>query len=118
MSTVTSRSGSRLPDALSVLDQVDIDVLPWRPVPGSDGVRYKELWRRPDRVCALIAYEPGAATPGLPHPVAEHHIWVTQGLALLGGRRLSVGSYVRVPASTAHRIIAGQPGCTLLQVHQ
>jgi quercetin dioxygenase-like cupin family protein len=68
---------------------------------------------------ALIAYQPGANTPGPPHPGAEHHVWVIAGSASVAGRRVVAGSYVYVPPDTAHRIDdIGPEGCTLFQMHR
>jgi hypothetical protein len=101
-----------------LMDDMDVARLPWRPVEGCPGVRAKTLWRSPSAVCAVITYQPGAATPGLPHPGAEHHIWVVSGCAAFEGRRLDTGSYVHVPPRVAHPITAvGDTGCTVLQVH-
>jgi hypothetical protein len=114
MTTYASRPASTW---VTVLDAIDIEFLPWQPVPGCPGVRTKELWRSAEAVCALIACEPGASMPGPPHPFADHHLWVTDGVAIVAGRRLVVGSYVHVPPDTAHPVMGGHDGCTLLQVH-
>jgi hypothetical protein len=102
---------------LTALDPIDVEFLPWRPVPGRRGVRTKELWRAADSVCAVVVCDPGASTAGPPHPFVEHHIWVIEGLAIVAGRRLAAGSYVHVPPDTAHPVTGGEQGCTLLQVH-
>jgi len=116
MSTTTDTY--RIPPLLTTLSQVDIDWLPWQAVPGCPGVRAKELWQSERAVYALIRYEPGARTPGLPHPYAHQHIWMVAGEATVAGRRLGTGSFVDVPAGTPHPITdAGPLGCLLLQVH-
>jgi hypothetical protein len=109
----------RTSDTLRVLDPSDIDQLPWQSVPGCPGVRVSELWRRGDDHDALIAFEPGARTPGPPHRQAQHHIWVISGYASVAGRRITSGSYVYVPPGLAHAVEGiGPDGCTLLQVHR
>jgi quercetin dioxygenase-like cupin family protein len=107
------------PDTLVILSPVEVDQLPWQPVPDCPGVRAKELWRGEDLVQALIVLEPGARIPGVPHLGAHHHIWVVSGEASIGGKRLGAGSYVYVPPGTAHPIVGlGAADCTLLQVHR
>jgi len=116
---MTMTSGAPTTDGVRVLGPADIDRLPWTPVPGCTGVRMTELWRSRDVHDALIAYEPGADTPGPPHPGAHHHIWVLSGSASIAGRRVVAGSYVHVPPGTAHRIAeVGPEGCVLLQLHR
>jgi hypothetical protein len=107
------------PDALLTLDPAEIDQLSWQQVVSCPGVKAKELWRLGNLVDALIAYEPGASTPGVPHPGAHHHIWIVSGVATVAGRRLAAGSYVYVPPGASHPIggIADE-GCTLLQMHR
>jgi anti-sigma factor ChrR (cupin superfamily) len=109
----------RDPSAIvQTLSPEDLDFLRWEPVAGCPGVRVRELWRSADMVYALIAYEPGASTPGHPHPSARQLIWVVSGLAVVAGRHLVGGSYVEVPPGVAHPISApGAFGCTLLQLH-
>jgi len=118
MSTETIWPPAGTSDRLTVLDPIDIEFRPWRPVPELQGVRAKELWCSPEAVCALVACAPGASTAGPPHPSAIHHIWVIEGTAIVAGRRLAAGSYVHVPPDTAHPVTGGVRGCTLLQVHQ
>jgi len=114
---VMSEQSGREP--VKVLCPAEIDRLPWKEVPGCAGVRVTELWRAGDVHDALIAYEPGASTPGPPHPSAEHHIWVIAGSASIAGQRFVAGSYVYVPPDTVHRIAdVGAEGCTLLQMHR
>ena len=102
---------------VTMLSAADIDRLPWQPVPDCPGVYAKELWRSVDCVHTLILYEPGAQTPGLPHPHAHQHMWMVAGEATVTGRRLGAGSYLNVPARMPHPINdAGPLGCLLLQV--
>lgn len=106
------------PDAPMMLRPADIEKRPWQPVAGCPGVRAKELLRLDGTVHALISYEPGAATPGLPHMHADHYIWVVSGEATVAGEQVTVGSYVYVPMGVAHPIRnVGAVGCTILQMH-
>jgi mannose-6-phosphate isomerase-like protein (cupin superfamily) len=106
-------------DAVTALTPADIDEIPWQAVTDCPGVRARELWRAGDFVHALIVYEPGARTAGLPHLAACHHIWVISGAATIGGKQVDAGSYVYVPPGVAHPIVGrGAEGCTLLQVHR
>jgi hypothetical protein len=116
--TVTSFNHPGTASGLLVLAPGEIDQLPWLPVPGCPGVEEKELWRSGDRVHAVIRYAPGSRTPGRPHWVADHHIWVLQGTATIGGRRVVAGSYLHVPPTMEHPIESLDPaGCTILQLH-
>ncbi len=106
-------------ESLLALNPVEIDLLPWRQVDGYPGVFEKVLWRFGDYVQALIRYEPGAGTPGEPHLVAHHHIWVVSGAATIARRRLVAGSYMHVPPGVVHRVEdVGPEGATLLQMHR
>ena len=92
--------------------------IPWTAVTGCEGVYAKELWRRGDRVHALLRYEAGASTPGLPHAGADQHLWVVEGEATVAGIRLPAGSYIHVPPGTPHPVRStGLLGCVLLQSH-
>jgi quercetin dioxygenase-like cupin family protein len=109
-------------DALETLysvDAVQIDALPWEPVPGCTGVTKKLLWHLGGFTQALIHYEPGATTAGEPHLAAHHHIWVVSGAITIAGRRLIAGSYMHVPPGVRHFADeVGGEGCTLLQMHR
>lgn len=119
MEATMIRAHRYAPDVLTTLTPADIEQLPWHAVTDCPGVRARELWRSGDFVHAMIVYEPGAHTPGVPHLAACHHIWVVSGKATIGGQELGAGSYVYVPAGVAHPIVGrGAEGCTLLQVHR
>jgi ChrR Cupin-like domain len=106
-------------ESLYSLNPDEIAALPWEPVAGCTGVDAKNLWRLGDFVVALIRCQPGATTPGEPHLVAHHHIWVVAGTATIAGRALSAGSYVHVPPGARHAICdVGPGGCTVLQMHR
>jgi hypothetical protein len=116
---MTTLSNLEALQVLYALDPVDIDALTWVPVPACPGVRQKVLWRFGDFVQALVRYEPGSGSPGLPHLAAHHHIWVVSGAATIAGRRLIAGSYLHVPPGVAHPVVdVGPDGVTLLQMHR
>jgi quercetin dioxygenase-like cupin family protein len=97
----------------------EVNAIPLQAVTDCPGVRVRELWEAGDFVQALLFLEPGARTPGPPHPGACHHIWVVSGEASVAGKLLRAGSYVYVPPGVAHPIVAhGPQGCALLQVHR
>lgn len=105
-------------DRLLMLSPAVIDQIAWRDVQGCPGVKAKELWHHGALVHALIAYGPGASTPGAPHPYADHYIWVISGAATIAGERITAGSYVHVPPGVIHPIgDVGREGCVLLQLH-
>ena len=101
---------------VTTLRSAEIERMPWQAVAGCPGVYVKVLARDTSIVCALIMYEPGASTPGRPHPV-DQYLWVTSGQAHVAGQWLDAGSAAHVPAGTTHPITAGSHnGCVLLQV--
>jgi len=113
-----ARPGGPVLDGLLILGPAEIDETPWWPVVGCPGVRAKELCHVDGFVHALIGYNPGAGTPGIPHRGAHHHIWVVSGAATVAGRSMAAGSYLYVPPGVAHPIVADpETGCTLLQMH-
>lgn len=108
-------------EALSALHSLDaqaIEELPWQDVASCAGVDEKVLWRLGDYVQALLRYEPGATTPGVPHLAAHHHVWIVSGAVMIAGRPLTAGSYMHVPPGVAHLATAGKEGCTMLQMHR
>lgn len=108
-------------DALSAmycLDAQAIDELQWDNVAHCTGVDQKVLWWLGDFVQALLRYAPGSVTPGVPHLAAHHHIWIVSGTATIAGRSLGAGSYLHVPPGVAHPAVAGEDGCTMLQMHR
>ena len=106
-------------ETILVLNPVEINGVPWRPIPGCPGTVAKDLWRSGDLHDALISYEPGSGTPGRPHPGADHHIWVISGSASIAGRPVGAGCYVHIPPGTEHPITdVGEEGCLLLQMHR
>jgi quercetin dioxygenase-like cupin family protein len=118
MDSTMTRRGPGAPNAVITLRPAEIDERPWQPVAGCPGVKVKELLRQGGTVHALIAYEPGAATPGTPHTHADHYIWMVSGEATIAGGRVTAGSYVYVPMGVSHPIgDVGADGCTLLQMH-
>jgi ChrR-like protein with cupin domain len=118
VATTTRIEDPEAASGLRLLSPSGIDRLPWLSVPGCPGVAEKELWRSGDLVHALIRFAPGSRTPGRPHLVADHHIWVIEGTATIGGRQVVAGSYVHVPPTMEHPIESTDPeGCTILQLH-
>lgn len=115
----TTTHGPGAVDTLLAMSPEQIDKLPWQPVPGCPGVTAKDLLRSGALHDALISYEPGAGTPGRPHPGAHHHVWVVSGSASVAGHRVVAGSYVYVPPAVAHPVAGvGAEGCLLLQMHR
>ncbi|KWW98149.1 cupin domain-containing protein [Carbonactinospora thermoautotrophica] len=97
-----------------VLDATAVEALEWRPLRGQPDVKHKALWQSGELVVGLLWLEPGASEPGHAHPDADHHVWVVEGTARIGGRLLTPGSYAYVPAGTDHEITdVGAGGCTL-----
>ncbi len=99
---------------IRVLDATAVEALEWRPLRGQPDAKHKVLWQSGQMVVGLLRLDPGAGEPGHAHPDADHHVWVVQGTARIGGHLLASGSYVYVPAGTDHEISeAGPEGCTL-----
>lgn len=118
MTTTEGHSGRNALSLLYSLDAQEIDTLPWEDVPECTGVQQKVLWHLGGFVQALVRFEPAAATPGLPHLAAHHHIWVVSGTVTIAERLLAAGSYMHVPPGVGHAATAGDDGCTLLQMHR
>jgi oxalate decarboxylase/phosphoglucose isomerase-like protein (cupin superfamily) len=93
-----------------VLDADAVAALEWSPFPGSDGVRYKLLWRSGWSVAGIMDLAPGASLAAHTHSGAHHHLWVLSGEADLLGARVSAGSYVHVPTGVQHGITGVGPG--------
>src|SRR5690348_1057267 len=105
-------------DAATTLAAADIELMDWQPVPGHPGVWHKTLRHSGTGGAALIRFDPGASTPGHPHPDAEHHIWVLYGEATVAGRAVLTGGYAYVPAGELHPIRnTGPTALQLVQIH-
>jgi quercetin dioxygenase-like cupin family protein len=118
MTSIATGADPHAPDVVTWLSALDINGLTWLPVPGCPGVHAKDLWHSGEAAAALIAYLPGASTPGRPHRDAHQHIWVVKGTISVAGTAHVAGSYLHVPPGATHAIIAvGVQEAVLLQVH-
>jgi quercetin dioxygenase-like cupin family protein len=68
------------------------------------GVLQTVLWREGHSTAGLMWIEAGAIVPEHRHDGAEHHIWLLDGQADVGGRRVGQGSYWHVPAGVPHAV--------------
>jgi len=101
-------------DALRVADKRSIDDQPWEPLRGLVGVNHKVLWRSGEMIVGIVRVESGAEEPGHAHHDADHHVYVLQGSARIGGHTVEAGGFVFVPAGVRHAITdVGAEGCTL-----
>lgn len=79
------------------------------------GVTYSILWRDGTNAAGVMRVEAGAEVPEHTHESSSHHVWITEGHARVGDRTLPAGSYVHVPAGTAHRLEGLKPqGFTMM----
>lgn len=75
------------------------------------GIETKTLWS--DKTL-LIRCEPEAFEAEHAQPADEHeHILVIAGDLVIGGRSLSVGDYVRIPAGDLHGAMHTRSGCLI-----
>lgn len=110
------KAASTAPPRELILDAAQIGQCPWEPFGETDDVHYRTLWLEPQSrsYAGVMRMDPGAAVAPHAHRYAVHHVWVTQGACLIGGRRLERGSYAFVPAGVKHGIQpSGAGGCML-----
>jgi uncharacterized RmlC-like cupin family protein len=105
-------------DVVTVVDRASIDSTPWQPLRGLAGVNHRVLWRMGDMIVGIVRLEPGAKEPGHGHHDADHHVYVLDGSARIGGRPVGAGSFAFVPAGVTHETSdVGPEGCTLLYTY-
>jgi quercetin dioxygenase-like cupin family protein len=105
-------------DALSVVDRTSIDAQPWEPLRGLAGVDQKVLWRSGQMIVGIVRLAPGAREPGHAHHDADHHVYVLDGSARIGGHLMEAGAFAFVPAGVTHAITdVGPEGCTLFYTY-
>lgn len=105
-------------DRLVTFGPDDIESMPWHDV-GLHGMQMKELFHRGDAVTGLLHLDAGSHEPLHRHRSADHELWVLSGTATIGGREVSAGAYVHVPAGLDHATTyVGEDGCTLLYVYR
>lgn len=80
------------------------------------GIAAKTLW---SDGALLIRCEPGAFEDDHAQPDDEHeHIIVIAGDLVIGGRSLSVGDYLRIPAGTTHGAMHTRSGCLIFTQYE
>jgi uncharacterized RmlC-like cupin family protein len=114
-----SEAGVSFPtDAVTVVDQTSIDGTPWQPLRGLSGVNHKVLWRMGEMIVGIVRLEAGAQEPGHAHHNADHHVYVLDGSARIGGQPVAGGAFAVVPAGVSHATTdVGPEGCTLLYTY-
>ncbi|MBK5308310.1 MAG: cupin domain-containing protein [Frankiaceae bacterium] len=93
-----------------------IDDMPWEPLPGSPGVRVKQICTNASWATGLLQLTPGAHEATHVHTDSEHHLWVLAGSAQYEDTHLGVGSYLHVPAGLRHSFVDEGNGCTMFYV--
>jgi hypothetical protein len=82
------------------------------------GIEHEVVWTRGRDRAGLLWFRGDAALPEHEHPEAEHHAWVIEGRARIGGRTLHHPAYWHVPAGVPHDIHGVAPeGCTILYLY-
>lgn len=80
------------------------------------GIETKSLWSDKS---LLIRCEPGAFEAEHAQPADEHeHIIVIAGDLVIGGRGLSVGDYLRIPADSMHGTMHTRSGCLIFTQYE
>jgi quercetin dioxygenase-like cupin family protein len=99
---------------VNAVDATEVEKKPWEPLRGLAGVNHKVVWRSQEMIVGLVRIDPGAEEPGHAHADAQHHVYVLQGSARVGGTLVGTGGFVFVPAGVEHAITdVGADGCTL-----
>ena len=99
-----------------LLSERQIAEMPWEPLPGSSGVRIKQICTGPGWATGLLQLAPGAKEPAHVHADSDHHLWVLAGSAWTESTHVGVGSYLHLPAGLRHELVDEGNGCTLLYV--
>ena len=94
-----------------------IDALRWEPLPGSVGVRVKQICSGPGWASGLLQLAPGGSEAMHTHPDGEHHLWVLSGSVRTEDTHLGVSSYLHIPAQLRHQLRDEGNGCTLFYVY-
>jgi hypothetical protein len=116
MDTMASQAGALTPERMLLLGPEDL--LGRAREPLGPGVDHEVLWRRGIDRAGLMWIEGGAVLPEHQHDEAEHHIWLLEGRARVGGRTLVHPAYCHVPAGVAHEVEGVAPdGCTVLYLY-
>jgi hypothetical protein len=116
MDTLAAQAGAQTPERMLLLGPEDL--LGRAREPLVPGVEHEVLWRRGIDRAGLMWVEGGAGVPEHEHAEAEHHIWLLEGRARVGGRTFTHPAYWHVPAGVVHRIEGIAPdGCTVLYLY-
>jgi mannose-6-phosphate isomerase-like protein (cupin superfamily) len=114
MTDVTERRSE-----VSVLTPADLVQGAWSSLHNDDLIDNLTLWRAGASVIGLLRLHAGADHHGHVHPTSSQHAWVIEGRFSIEGTEIGPGSYVCMPAGTAHRIATvGSEPCTLFFVYQ
>jgi mannose-6-phosphate isomerase-like protein (cupin superfamily) len=100
------------PVAVLLSEQVIVE-LPAEALPGSTGVRIKQICTGPGWSTGLLQLGPKAHEAAHVHADSEHHLWVVAGSVRTEGTHLGVGSYLHVPAGLRHEFDDEGNGCTM-----
>jgi quercetin dioxygenase-like cupin family protein len=104
---------------LVVLDADAVGRLPWAAMHGVDLAVTRVLWAESGSLAGVMRLDAGAGLAPHAHQEGHHHMWVLDGSARIGGRRVSAGSYVHVPAGVRHGVEdVGAGGFTMFYVYQ
>jgi hypothetical protein len=116
MDRLAAQGGDVTPDRMLLLGLEDLRGRSREPL--VPGVEHEVLWRRGIDRAGLMWIKGGAVIPEHRHDEAEHHIWLLEGGARVGGRTLEHPGYCHVPAGVPHEIEGIAPhGCTVMYLY-
>jgi hypothetical protein len=116
MDRLAEEAGAVTPARILALGLRDLRARPREAL--APGVEHEVLWRRGIDRAGLMWIQGGALIPEHEHEEAEHHIWLLEGSARVGGRAVDHPAYCHVPAGVPHEIEGVAPrGCTVMYLY-
>jgi uncharacterized RmlC-like cupin family protein len=89
-----------------------------QPLGSLTGITHREVWRTDASMAGVMTVGAGHRLGTHAHHENHHHIWVTEGHAVILGAEVGPGSYVHVPSGVEHDIDAtGTEGCTVFYLY-
>jgi quercetin dioxygenase-like cupin family protein len=105
------------PDAV-VMSAAAIAREPLEPLGPTVPATHAVLWRDDTSMAGVLVLAAGQRLGEHSHRRHHHHLWITEGEAVILGERLGVGSYVHVPSGMEHDIDATDTdGCRVFYLY-
>ncbi len=109
----------QLATQLTIVTPAGLDRLPGQGLGSIPGVSVHDIWHSATCRAGVLRIHAGYHLGEHTHQAHHHHMWITEGAADIGHRRLTPGTYVHVPAGVAHDVDAtGTDGCTLFFLYE